>query len=50
MKGRVIYPPKELEEFFSRSDPLSYKNARSSFDYNYLNHYANLIFGYLNAP
>ncbi|CAB4374062.1 unnamed protein product [Rhizophagus irregularis] len=50
MKGRAIHPPKEFEEFFYRSDPSSYKNARPNFDYDCLNRYANLLFGYLNAP
>jgi len=50
MKGRAIHPPKELEEFFDRSDPSSYKNARPNFDYNCLNCHTNLLFGYLNAP
>ncbi|GES80328.1 hypothetical protein GLOIN_2v1779246 [Rhizophagus clarus] len=49
MKGRAIHPPKELEEFFNRSDPSSYKNTRPKFDYNCLGRYANLLFGYLNA-
>ena len=49
MKGRVIHLPKELEEFFNRSDPSTYKNARPKFDYNCLNRHANLLFGHLNA-
>ncbi|RIA84335.1 hypothetical protein C1645_832418 [Glomus cerebriforme] len=49
MKGRVIHLSKELEEFFNRSDPSSYKNARPKFDYDCLDQHANLLFGYLNA-
>ena len=48
MKGKVIHPPKKLEEFFNRSNPSNYKNVRSNFDYDCLNRYANLFFGYLN--
>jgi hypothetical protein len=50
MKGRAIHPPKELEEFFNRADPSSYKNSRPQFDYDCLSRYANLLFGHLNAP
>ena len=50
MKGRAIHPPKELEEFFNKSDLSSYKNARPQFDYDCLNRHANLLFGHLNAP
>ena len=50
MKGRAIHPPKEFEEFFNRSDPSSYKNARPKFDYDCVNRHANLLFGHLNAP
>ncbi len=48
IKERAIHFPKEFEEFFNRSDPSSYKNARLNFDYDCLNRYANLLFGYLN--
>ena len=50
MKGRAIHPPKELEEFFNRSDPQSYKNARPNFDCDCLNRHTNLLFGHLNTP
>ena len=50
MKGRAIHPPKELEEFFNRSDLSTYKNARPKFDYDCLNRHANLLFGHLNVP
>jgi hypothetical protein len=50
MKGRSIHPPKELEEFYNRADPSSYKSSRPQFDYDCLSRYANLLFGYLNAP
>ncbi|RIA89165.1 hypothetical protein C1645_825250 [Glomus cerebriforme] len=49
MKGRAIHLPKELKEFFNKSDPSSYKNARPKFDYNCLDRHANLLFGHLNA-
>ena len=45
IKGRAIHLPKELDEFFNRSDPSSYKNARPNFDYDCLNHYTSLLFG-----
>ncbi|PKK58506.1 hypothetical protein RhiirC2_796187 [Rhizophagus irregularis] len=50
LKGRSIYPPKTFEEFFNRSDPSNYKNARPKFDYDCLNRHANLLFGHLNTP
>jgi len=50
VKGRAIHFPKELEEFFNRSDPSSYKNARPKFDYDCLCRHTNLLFGHLNAP
>ncbi|CAG8554670.1 14091_t:CDS:2 [Racocetra fulgida] len=50
MKVRAIHSPKEFEKFFNRSDPSSYKNARLQFDYDCVNRYANLLFGYLNMP
>ncbi|GES98577.1 hypothetical protein GLOIN_2v1779246 [Rhizophagus clarus] len=49
IKGKGIHPPKELEEFFNRSNPSSYINARPKFDYDCLGRYANLFFGYLNV-
>ncbi len=49
IKGKAIYFPKELEEFFNRSDPSSYKNTRLNFNYNCLNRYANLLFRHLNT-
>ncbi|CAI2193385.1 13814_t:CDS:2 [Funneliformis geosporum] len=36
MKGRVIHSLKELEDFFNKSNPSSYKNARPKFDYDCL--------------
>lgn len=50
LKGRSIYPSKEFEEFFNRSDPSNYKNARPKFNYDCLNRHANLLFGHLNTP
>lgn len=50
MRGRAIHLSKGFDEFFNRSDPSSYKNARPKFDYDCVNRYANLLFGHLNAP
>ncbi|CAG8816499.1 33151_t:CDS:2, partial [Racocetra persica] len=35
MKVKAIYPSKEFEKFFNRSDPSSYKNTRPQFDYDF---------------